>query len=99
MNDVFFLLKDPEDDCQDVIRMRDSDLRLRVYCLEGIDYHPPADKLVFFGDDHGTPLAFEVHSESPENFFSSIDAIRWYTQYIGYPQMEIHSEDPRQRSK
>lgn len=93
-DEIFFLLKDPEDDCEDVIRMRDSVLRIRVYCLNNFNYVEPAGKLVFYANNKGELLAFES-TDDKFDFYKILDAIRWYSQYLDNPTMEIQATDPR----
>ncbi|MDF3078541.1 MAG: hypothetical protein K0S09_2430 [Sphingobacteriaceae bacterium] len=94
-DEIFFLLKNPDDDCHDVIRMRDSNLRIKILCLNGSKYSEPTDKLVFYGNNKGEVLAFES-ADNQNNFYKILDAIRWYSQYIENPTMEILSHDPRE---
>lgn len=92
---VFFLVKDPKDACRDIIRSRDTDLRIRVYCLSEIDFKPHPDEIQLYADDHGDLLAFETINIKAEDALDIASAIQWYAKYIGYPEMEILPEDPR----
>ena len=42
-NSVFLLVKDPQNPCLDIIRHRDGDLRIHVYCLGKDDFEPNHD--------------------------------------------------------
>ncbi len=92
---IFFLVQDPHNPCQDVIRHRDGNLRIRVCSLETYDFDPNDDELQFYGDDNGELLAFETIGYDGADPLLVIEAIRWYADYIENPKMEILAEDPR----
>src|SRR5690606_35410060 len=94
-NSVFLLVKDPNNPCRDIIRHRDGNLRILVYCLQEEDFEPKPEELQFYGDNNGTLLAFETSQYDNEDPIAVIEAIRWYADYIENPKMEILSEDPR----
>lgn len=94
-HNVFLLVKDPKDSCRDIIRCRDSDLKIMVYCLSQIDFKPDPDEIQLYADDRGSLLAFETINIKPEDALDVASAIQWYAKYIGYPEMEILPEDPR----
>lgn len=95
---VFFLVKDPNDACQDIIRSRDTDLKIMVYCLDEMDFIPEPEEIQLYADDHGNLLAFETINIKSEDALDFAAAIQWYAKYIGYPEMEILPEDPRSES-
>jgi len=92
---VFLLVKDSQNSCRDVIRHRDGDLRIRVFCLDDDEFEPNHDELQFYGNDHGKLLVFETSHYNGDDPLLVIEAIRWYADYIDNPRMEILAEDPR----
>lgn len=91
---IFLLVKDSKDDCRDVIRHRDGDLKVRVYCLSKDEYEPEPSELQFYGNDNGEILAFETIGYDGSDPLLVIEAIRWYADYIDNPKMEILAENP-----
>lgn len=94
-HNVYLLVKDPKDACRDIIRSRDTDLKIRVYCLNEVEFKPDPEEIQLYADDRGNPLAFETVSVTAEDALDMASAIQWYAKYIGYPEMEILPEDPR----
>jgi len=94
-HNVFLLVKDPKDACRDIIRSRDTDLKIMVYCLNEIEFKPQPEEIQLYADDRGNPLAFETINIKAEDALDIASAIQWYARYIGYPEMEILPEDPR----
>ena len=92
---VFLLVKDPNDSCRDVIRERDGNLRILVYCLSSESFNAQPGELQFYGENRGAFLAFETSGYDGEDPLLIIEAIRWYADYINNPRMEILVEDPR----
>lgn len=92
---IFLLVKDPNDSCRDVIRERDGNLRILVYCLKNENFKAQPDELQFYGENNGSFLAFETSGYDGEDPLQIIEALRWYADYIGNPRMEILVEDPR----
>lgn len=92
---VFFLVQDSLNSCRQVIRHRDGDLRIRVYCLNHDEFEPNPDELQFYANDNGELLAFETSGYDGSDPLLVIEAIRWYADYIDNPKMEILAEDPR----
>lgn len=78
----------------DTIFMPGTRLQITVYPLETVQFWPHADKLQFYGDDHGSPLAFEVETRDPDPDDVTA-AIKWYARYLDYPDMDLSSIDPR----
>lgn len=92
---VFLLVTDPNNACRDVIRSRDTDLRIKVYCLDKEAFEPDPDEIQFYGEYEGTPLAFETDNITAEDALDITEAIHWYAGYLGCPEMEILLDDPR----
>ena len=91
---IFLLVRDSHDDCRNVIRHRDGDLKVRVYCLGKDKYNHDASELQFYGNDNGELLAFETVGYDGSDPLLVIEAIRWYADYIDNPKMEILAENP-----
>ena len=93
-NPVFLLAKDPQNECRDLIFHRDSGLRVKVICLDDQEFEENFDELQLFADNNGERLLFETVDYFPEDPGIIIEAIRWYANYIGNPEMEIEAEVP-----
>lgn len=79
---------------RDIICDRDGSLQIQVFNQREELFKPDRNEVHFFGDNFGEILAFETigyHSES-ETLIK--DAIQWYAQYLGYPQMKIYNRNP-----
>jgi hypothetical protein len=94
-HNIFLLVTDPNNPCRDVIRSRDSALRIKVYCLDIEDFTPSDEEIQLYGDNQGSHLAFETDNIKAEDALDMAEAIHWYAEYLGYPEMEILAEDPR----
>jgi len=91
-NPVFLLAKDPQNECRDLIFHRDSNLRVKVICLDHEEFEENLNELQLFADNNGERLLFETVDYYPEEPGIIIEAIRWYANYIGNPKMEIEAE-------
>jgi hypothetical protein len=94
-DNVYLLVKDPKDPCRDVIRSRDTRLKIKVYCLDKEGFNPNSNEIQLYGDDHGSPRAFETVGITADDALDVAAAIRWYADYLKYPAMEIKPEDSR----
>ncbi|MDB5156094.1 MAG: hypothetical protein JWR50_801 [Mucilaginibacter sp.] len=92
---VYLLATDPNNACRDVIHSRDTDLKIRVYCLNEDSFQPNPNEIQLFGYAHSKLYAFETIDISSEDALDVVGAIQWYADYIEYPDMEILPEDPR----
>lgn len=88
----YFLIDDGD---HDIIVHGPSGIRLYVYNLELHDFRPEPHELHVFGDDHGEWLAFETEGWRDGGFEIMGNAVMWYAMYLGYPAMEITTDDPR----
>ena len=80
----------------DVIYARDSSLRVNVYHLHTTDFLPDMNELQLYTRlPDAQLLAFETVKLNPEDAINLITAIRWYANYIGFPDLEISADDPR----
>ncbi|MBW4890473.1 hypothetical protein KXQ82_12125 [Mucilaginibacter sp. HMF5004] len=93
-DNVYLLIKDPKNPCRDVIRSRDTSLKINVYCLDKENFIPDPDEIQLYGDDHGSPRAFETVGITADDALDVASAIRWYADYLDYPEMEILPENP-----
>jgi hypothetical protein len=91
-NPIFLLAKDQENECREIIFHRDSDLRIKVICPDNKDWHLNPDELQLYADNKGERLVFETIDFRPDEPGLVIEAIRWYAQYIGNPELEIEAE-------
>jgi hypothetical protein len=94
-HNVYLLATDPNDPCRDVIHSRDTNLKVKVYCLNEDKFHPNANEIQLFGYAKDKLYAFETINVTPEDALDVIGAIQWYSDYIEYPDMEILPDDPR----
>jgi hypothetical protein len=95
MNDnVYLLVTDPNNPCRDIIRSRDTGLRIRIYCLDKETFMPNPNEIQLYGDDHGLPRAFETEGITAADALDVASAIQWYAEYLDYPEMEISAEVP-----
>ncbi|RFZ81849.1 hypothetical protein DYU05_18695 [Mucilaginibacter terrenus] len=92
---VYLLATDPNDPCRDVIHSRDTNLKIRVYCLNYDQFTPNDGEIQLYGYAHDKLYAFETINIAAEDALDVVGAIQWYADYIEFPDMEILPEDPR----
>ena|ERR1700753_1070747 len=92
---TYLLATDPAFPCGDVVHSRDTGLKVRVSCLDGSTFHPNPNEIQLYGYAGKKLYAFETVNIKAEDALDVISAIRWYAQYIDFPEMEILPEDPR----
>lgn len=88
-NEAYSVLRSPESNDALIIFNRVSGIKVRVVRT---DQHNPEFKdteVHFFGDMDGSPLAFETIGYNDQGIDLVKDAIRWYSEYCGFPGMEI----------
>jgi hypothetical protein len=78
-----------------VIHSRDTDLKVRVFCLDKETFHPDSGELQLYGYADGKLFAFETVGIESDDALDIVEAIQWYAGYIKFPDMEILPEDPR----
>jgi hypothetical protein len=83
----------------DMIRDVKSMLRINIHQLENVVFKPNPSELQFYSMFHGVSLAFETVNIKDYLRPLVASALLWYAQHIGYPEMNISSEDPRSRVK
>ena len=92
---VYLLATDPNNPCRDVIHSRDTNLKIRVFCLSEEQYTADNNEIQLFGYADGKLYAFETINIIAEDALDVVGAIQWYAEYIDFPQMEILPDDPR----
>ncbi|MDR3697821.1 hypothetical protein [Mucilaginibacter sp.] len=93
---VYLLATDPNNACRDVIHSRDTHLKIRVFCLDTEQFVPDSNEIQLYGYAGRKLYAFETINIIAEDALDVVSAIRWYAEYIDFPQMEILPDDPRQ---
>jgi hypothetical protein len=80
---------------RDVIRDAKSMLAINVHHLNKEVFQPNPSELQFYSRYPGDLLAFET--VNIKDYLRPIvaSALMWYAQHIGYPEMNISTEDPR----
>ena len=94
-HNVFLLATDPHDACRDVIHSRDTELKVKVFCLDHEKFVPNVNEIQLYGYANNKLYAFETINITPEDALDVVSAIQWYANYIDCPGMEILPEDPR----
>ena len=79
----------------DMIRDVKSMLTISVHHLNNEPFQPNPSELQFYSRYPGDLLAFETVNIKDYLRPMVASALLWYAQYIGYPEMNISSEDPR----
>jgi len=92
---VYLLATDPNNPCRDVIHTRDSDLKLRVFCLDKEPFYPDGNEIQLYGSAGGKLFAFETIGIASDDALDIVEAIQWYAGYIDCPEMDIVPDDPR----
>ena len=77
-----------------VICNKRTEMRLEIFNLEDESFAAAKDQNVFYADDHGTPIAIVVHYDI-SNDEEIARAVKWYANYLDYPQMDVSLDDPR----
>ena len=93
---VYLLATDPKNACRDVIHSRDTNLKIRVYCLDDDRFVPDNGEIQLYGYAGKKLYAFETINIHAEDAIDVLSAIRWYAEYIDFPAMEVLPDDPRQ---
>jgi hypothetical protein len=92
---VYLLATDPKNPCRDVIHSRDTGLKVNVFCMDDEKFIPDTNEIQLYAYAHNKLYAFETINVTPDDALDVIDAIQWYADYVGCPDMEILPEDPR----
>src|SRR5258708_32366438 len=95
VQNVYLLATDSNNPCRDVIHARDTNLKVRVFCLDKESFHQDANEIQLFGQCNNGLFAFETVGIASDDALDIVDAIQWYADYIECPDMEILPEDPR----
>lgn len=94
-HNVYLLATDPKNPCRDVIHSRDTQLKVSVICLDNENFLADTNEIQLYGYAYGKLYAFETMGVNADDALDVVDAIKWYANYIDYPDMEILPEDPR----
>lgn len=94
-HNVYLLATDPKNPCRDVIHSRDTNLKIRVFCLDEDKFSAHENEIQLFGYAGNKLYAFETINILAEDALDVVGAIQWYADYVGYPELEILPEDPR----
>jgi hypothetical protein len=94
-HNIYLLATDPKQPCRDVIHSRDTGLKVNVFCLDDEKFSPDTNEIQLYAYAGNKLYAFETINVTPDDALDVIDAIQWYADYIGCPDMEILPEDPR----
>jgi hypothetical protein len=92
---VYLLATDPGNPCRDVIHSRDTNLKIRVFCLSEEQFNPDSNEIQLYGYANHKLFAFETINIIAEDALDVVGAIQWYADYIECPEMEILPDDPR----
>ncbi|EHQ25768.1 hypothetical protein [Mucilaginibacter paludis] len=93
--DVYLLLTGADQNSPEVIYSRNSDLKIRVYCVGETEHTLHANEIQLYGYCNGSLLIFETVEIQADDALDMIPAIRWYANYMDNPDMEILPDDPR----
>ena len=88
----FYLIQTEEGD---MIRDVKSMLRINIHRLNNASFNPNPSELQFYSRYPGVVLAFETVNIKDYLRPLVASALLWYAQYIGHPEMNISSQDPR----
>jgi len=92
---AFLLSIDPNNSNSNIIYARGSGLRLQVFCLDTEPFDPNEGEIQLYGTAGGRMYAFESIGITSDDTADVVEAIQWYTRYIGLPEMYVTVEDPR----
>lgn len=95
MSDEVYLLLTGSDGLPDIIFSRNTELKIRIFCLNGIKYEPEVNEIQLYGYIKDNLMVFETVNIQADDALDMIPAIRWYAKYMNYPEMEILPDDPR----
>jgi len=94
-NNIYLLATDPNNSCRDVIHSRDTNLKIRVFCLDNDQFAPNDNEIQLYGYAGKKLYAFETINILADDALDVVSAIQWYAEYINYPDLEILPDDPR----
>lgn len=79
---------------RDLIYDQGGSLRVQVFRRRREEFKPVPSEIHFYGDYFGEELAFETIGYKGEEEQAVEGLIRWYAQWIGFPQMQLFREPP-----
>lgn len=92
----FYLSAEIKYNCLDVVKMWGTDFELKVYSLVDTDYEVAENCIELYGESKPDLYAFEVSLDDGLSYDYMNDAIYWYANHIGKPDLEILRTDPRE---
>jgi hypothetical protein len=92
---VYLLATDPNNPCRDIIHSRDTNLKIRVFCVDEEQFTPTSNEIQLYAYAESKLYAFETINITGEDALDVVGAIQWYADYIDFPEMEILPDDPR----
>jgi hypothetical protein len=84
---------------RDVIVHGETGFKINVYRLEKEIFVPKDGELHVFGKDNKEWLAFETSGWNTEKLEIISAAVLWYSEYIGFYELQLTFTDPRQMHK
>ena len=91
----FYLSAEVKYNCLDIVKMWGTDFELKVYSLTDTDYELAENCIELYGESKSDLYAFEVSLDDGVSYDYMNDAVLWYSDHIGKPDMEILRTDPR----
>ena len=84
---------------RDVIVHGETGFKINVFRLEKEIFVPKDGELHVFGKDKKEWLAFETCGWNAEKLAIMSAAVLWYSEYIGFFEIQLTFTDPRQMHK
>jgi len=81
---------------RDVIVHGETGFKINVYRLEKESFLPKDGEIHVFGKDPEEWLAFETSGWNTEKLAIMSAALLWYSEFIGFTQLQLTFTDPRQ---
>ncbi|MEJ7780489.1 MAG: hypothetical protein WKF68_12970 [Daejeonella sp.] len=91
----FYLSAEIKYNCLDIVKMWGTDFELKVYSLTDTDYVVAENSIEQYGQCDPDLYAFEISLDDELSYDYMSDAVLWYAEHIGKPDMEILRTDPR----
>lgn len=92
---VYLLMFGADTMSPDIIYSRNSALKIAVYFVDSVPFIAHENEIQLYGYLGDGLLVFETVNISPDDALEVLSAIKWYTNYIGHPEIEILPDDPR----
>jgi hypothetical protein len=95
MSDEVYLLLTGSDQDPDIIYSRNTHLKIKVYALNKMPFEAEDNEIQLYGYINQSLVVFETVDIQADDALDMIAAIRWYANYMNFPEMEILPDDPR----